>query len=211
MDKNQKVQVPKDITKESVLIATLPAKRRLIFRWCEAIVLVCALLVVWLLMAQDLSGALIGVVCVFLALFAAAGIIISLLLRKNTVYVFTPSSLIVHSGVVQILKNRLAYSEIALCKKVVGLPDILTKRETATFKIYKIQTKKNGRRVLVQDRVCSMYGVKKHREISKLFEENDVPFQKSAAQKRALKKQLAAEWKIKKAKAEVKKQKQKQK
>lgn len=197
--------------KEGILFSTLPAKRRLIFRWCEATIIVAILLTVWLLMTKEVTGALIGVAVISLALFAGVGVTVSLVLRKNTIFVFTDGSIVVRSGVTEILDSRLPYSEIAIFKKVVGLPDILTKRETATFKMYKIKTKNNGKKVLVQDQVCSLYGVKKHREISKLLEEKNVPVQKKLADKRAIKKRLALEWKQLKAERKAKEQEQKAK
>ena len=55
--------------KQTILLTTLPAKRRLIFRWCESVVIVAILLTFWLLIAQEVTGAMIGVVCVFFAIF----------------------------------------------------------------------------------------------------------------------------------------------
>ena len=192
--------------KQTILLTTLPAKRRLIFRWCESVVIVAILLTFWLLIAQEVTGAMIGVVCVFFAIFLIVGLLVSLLLRRNTIYNMTDTEIIVFSGVFEILERRLLYKDIVIYKKVVGLPDLITKNETATFKFYKIIKKKNGRKVLVQDQVCSMWGVKKHNEISKILVEKNVLKQSNQKQIRQIKKELSAEWReIKKEKKLAKK------
>ena len=192
--------------KQTILLTTLPAKRRLIFRWCESVVIVAILLTFWLLIAQEVTGAMIGVVCVFFAIFLIVGLLVSLLLRRNTTYNMTDTEIIVFSGVFEILERRLLYKDIVIYKKVVGLPDLITKNETATFKFYKIIKKKNGRKVLVQDQVCSMWGVKKHNEISKILVEKNVLKQSNQKQIRQIKKELSAEWReIKKEKKLAKK------
>lgn len=192
--------------KQTILLTTLPAKRRLIFRWCESVVIVAILLTFWLLLAKEVTGAMIGVVCVFFAIFLIVGLLVSLLLRRNTTYNMTDTEIIVFSGVFEILERRLLYKDIVIYKKVVGLPDLITKNETATFKFYKIIKKKNGRKVLVQDQVCSMWGVKKHNEISKILVEKNVLKQSNQKQIRQIKKELSAEWReIKKEKKLAKK------
>ncbi len=192
--------------KQTILLTTLPAKRRLIFRWCESVVIVAILLTFWLLLAKEVTGAMIGVVCVFFAIFLIVGLLVSLLLRRNTTYNMTDTEIIVFSGVFEILERRLLYKDIVIYKKVVGLPDLITKNETATFKFYKIIKKKNGRKVLVQDQVCSMWGVKKHNEISKILLEKNVLKQDNQKQIRQIKKELSAEWReIKKEKKLAKK------
>lgn len=192
--------------KQTVLLTTLPAKRRLIFRWCESVVIVAILLTFWLLLAQEVTGAMIGVVCVFFAIFLIVGLLVSLLLRRNTTYNMTDTEIIVFSGVFEILERRLLYKDIVIYKKVIGLPDLITKNETATFKFYKIIKKKNGRKVLVLDQVCSMWGVKKHNEISKILVEKNVLKQSNQKQIRQIKKELSAEWReIKKEKKLAKK------
>lgn len=192
--------------KQTILLTTLPAKRRLIFRWCESVVIVAILLTFWLLLAKEVTGAMIGVVCVFFAIFLIVGLLVSLLLRRNTTYNMTDTEIIVFSGVFEILERRLLYKDIVIYKKVVGLPDLITKNETATFKFYKIIKKRNGRRVLVQDQVCSMWGVKKHNEISKILLEKNVLKQDNQKQIRQIKKELSAEWcEIKKEKKLAKK------
>ena len=184
---------------EGVLFSTLPAKRRLIFRWCESIIIVLFLLTFWLLLAKDVNLTIILVVSLFLLAFVGLGLAMSLLLRKNTIFIFAENSIIVRSGITEIIESRLAYNDIVLYKKIIGLPDILTKRETATFKLYKIEEKKNGKKVFVQDQVCSMYGVKKHREISNLFNSKNIAEQKSRKDKTVIKKRLREEWKLLKA------------
>ena len=192
--------------KQTILLTTLPAKRRLIFRWCESVVIVAILLTFWLLLAKEVTGAMIGVVCVFFAIFLIVGLLVSLLLRRNTTYNMTDTEIIVFSGVFEILERRLLYKDIVIYKKVVGLPDLITKNETATFKFYKIIKKKNGRKVLVLDQVCSMWGVKKHNEISKILVEKNVLKQSNQKQIRQIKKELSAEWReIKKEKKLAKK------
>lgn len=192
--------------KQTILLTTLPAKRRLIFRWCESVVIVAILLTFWLLLAKEVTGAMIGVVCVFFAIFLIVGLLVSLLLRRNTTYNMTDTEIIVFSGVFEILERRLLYKDIVIYKKVVGLPDLITKNETATFKFYKIIKKRNGRKVLVQDQVCSMWGVKKHNEISKILVEKNVLKQDNQKQIRQIKKELSAEWReIKKEKKLAKK------
>ena len=192
--------------KQTVLLTTLPAKRRLIFRWCESVVIISILLTFWLLLAKEVTGAMIGVVCVFFAIFLIVGLLVSLFLRRNTTYNMTDTEIIVFSGVFEILERRLLYKDIVIYKKVVGLPDLITKNETATFKFYKIIKKKNGRKVLVLDQVCSMWGVKKHNEISKILVEKNVLKQSNQKQIRQIKKELSAEWReIKKEKKLAKK------
>lgn len=182
-------------TPSTTLLTTVPSKRRLIFRWVETAIVVAALFALWVVFTPNMSWKLAGVVLVFLGVFAAAGITLSLIVRRNTSYTFTQTAIVVRAGVTEIITKQLPYGQITFYKKTTTIPDLLANRQTATFRFYKIQTKKNGKRVLVSEMVCSMWGVKKHEQISEILDSKNVPKLQNHKQLTALKKQLKMEWK----------------
>ena len=179
--------------KEKILFTTQLAKRRLIFRWIESAFLVLVLLTIWLVLTKKPSIAVVCVVLVFFVLFFCVGIGLSLLLRKNTRYAFTKTELLVRSGVFEIIETRIAYKDIVCYKKHIRIPDALTKKQTATFKIYKVVKSKRGKKRLVQDMVCSMHGVKMQKEIEQIFQENKIA-KASIREIANIKRKLREEW-----------------
>lgn len=182
-------------SQNKIILSAKPAKTRLFFMWAELVIIVAVLLTFWCLLETNFSRLLIAIVVIFLSLFALVGAFLTFLYIKHNEFYFTKNELISKSGISEVFENKIKYSDIVFYKKYTAIPDLLTKKQTANFVIYKITTKSNGKKELTKDRICSMYGINNHQQISEIFEQNNVKKLSSHKQKTQIKKELEQEWK----------------
>lgn len=181
--------------RSEIILETQPTKARLLFMWAEIIIIEAILLTFWCLLETNFNKLLVAIVVIFLSLFAIIAALLTLLYIKHNRFYFTQQELVAKAGISEVFQNRIKYKDIVFYKKYTTLPDLLAKKGTASFLIYKIYTKKNGRKKLVKDAICSMHGVRHHQQISEIFEQKNVTKLQSYKQKSQLKKELKQEWK----------------
>ena len=185
----------KQKNQNGVILTAQPAKTRLFFMWAELVIIVAGLLIFWCLLETNFSKLLVAIVVVFLSVFTIIGALLTFLYIKHNVFYFTKKEIIAKAGISEVFENKINYKDIALYKKYTALPDLLTKKATANFIIYKIVDKKNGKRQLKEDRICSMHGIKNHLQISEILDQNNVQKLEHHKQISQIKKELKSQWK----------------
>lgn len=191
---NKQIKKRNKKTNEAALWTAKPAKRRLIFRWLEIAIFAIPVYVLWTIWMDGVTLGLVFVTSGFLALFFAAAIWLSLILRKRTQYVITTKNIFTKAGLTSTLISKIPLSQVVFFRKVTTIADIFMKKTTGTVEIFVIRENKNGRKTLQIDPICSMYGIKSIHEPINILKGHNIQEVTTKKQIRIKKLELQLEW-----------------